>query len=674
MTNPDGPKFPSDPHEAFRMQNDVIGVRLWGPPKQPTFSIGKSDIWDRRWFEERQPSVAIQKIKELAIADGLSGIVRDPNNTIYDLYGKYDFPCPKPGAQLILGTPFATDARYKPDSDGSALITITDGYKRLSINLWVALMRSLIMMEFTCEGLEPDDLWVSVYRHRDTILPGQPVDPTIGGGESPDDFEQLPLPQSFQSDDCWGISQRFLPENTFPDGFHFAVTATSIGIEPEITCVDNKRNLGTPLWAEQEGRLSHGVIKRYTPLNQALGSSASATFHQIPEKFIIMTAVATTQDSCNDFESAVKTINEIKGIGIKGLQIEQSSALQKGQRRELAQAKVDENSRISTPKFVYPSLRKKGGYYGDIPLCSVDSTKFCFQDSALWHADFHLNEIRAEGMLTLGQFEELMPYCEMIHTLLTGAQENARDVYGLSGAMYPLVHFPLRTKGIAHTNLTWEQDIGLNGLICKPLWLYYRYTGDQDFLKNLAYPVLRECARFCHAYLTECDDGNLHVIPTVSPEHWGLTANFERNRDCTSAITLIRYLLNSSAKAARILDQDNNEAKSWESSAKKLVPYPIYMTDSGPIWVDVADAPPIEYNIPVPLTPVFWGDDVGLDSLPETLDIAKRTLNHINVWVPHRGYLNSCIRPRLGIWDQDSHISTENLLLSYRHLPRSIFI
>lgn len=46
--------LPRDPHQALRLQNDVVGVRLWGPATQPTLSIGKSDIWDRRWFGERQ--------------------------------------------------------------------------------------------------------------------------------------------------------------------------------------------------------------------------------------------------------------------------------------------------------------------------------------------------------------------------------------------------------------------------------------------------------------------------------------------------------------------------------------------------------------------------------------------------------------------------------------------
>jgi hypothetical protein len=189
-----------------------------------------------------------------------------------------------------------------------------------------------------------------------------------------------------------------------------------------------------------------------------------------------------------------------------------------------------------------------------------------------------------------------------------------------------------------------------------------------EYLENLAYPVLRECSRFIDAYLEEGDDDLLHIIPTVSPEHWGITPNFERNRDCTSALSLSKYLLNATASAAHVIGEDAKEARGWISSAEKVAQYPIYETDKGPVWVDVEGAPPIEYNIPVPLTPVMWGDDVGLDSEPWVLEMAKRTLEQIRIWKPHSGYLDGCIHPRLGIYRPGAKIGPENLLLSYQSI------
>jgi len=647
----------------------VLGVRVWGPPTQPTLSVGKSDIWDRRWFAERQPLVTLAQIRALAMADRLAEIARQPNDTVYSgLYQNYDFPCPKPGAQVILGTPFGTSVRLAPGEHRGVRVIVEGGGKRLTADVWVALARPLVVIELQHEGLEPGDFWLRVYRHHDTILPGEPVSPTLGGGPSATDFERLPAPHAFAADGRWGIVQQFPGETTFPDGFRVVAALSAIGAEGAVECREGEQGLGTPLWAEKEGRLDHGVVKRYGPINNAPGAAATATYGSLPGSFVALATIATSQDGADPAAVAASSLNEARTLGLEGLRREDSQVFARCRRKQVARARIGGQIRLAAPEFVPPSLRRPGGYYGDVPLCSVGSTKFCFQDAGLWHDDFHLNEIRAESMLTLGRYEELLPYCQLIRTLLPQAQENARDVYGLPGAMYPLVHFPLRCRGVAHTNLTWELDLGLNGLVAKPLWLYYRHTGDKAYLREVAYPVLREGARFVRAYLSEEADGRLHLIPTVSPEHWGLTARFERNRDCTSALTLTRYLLRAAAAAADELQLAGQEAAAWRAASKRLAPYPTFATPDEPVWVDVTGAPPIQYNIPVPLAPVFWGDDVGLDSPAETLALAKRTLAQIDVWPPHRGYLTSAVRPRLGIVEPGAPLGPEHLLLSYQSI------
>jgi len=658
--------LPRDPHDGLRLENDVVGVRVWGPATQPTLSLGKADIWDRRWRGERQPLVTLEQIRGLAMKDELWRIAPAGNSTVYDVYNQYDFPCPKPGAQLILGTPFGLHATAQALAEDRVRLTVEGEDKSLRATIWVALGRALAVVEVEAEGLEPGDFWVRVYRHRDTILPGAPLDASLPGETAPLDFEPLPRPTCWRNAAHWGIVQTFPTELTFPEGFSFVAAVTALGLDLDIGCREGEPGMGTPLWAEREGRLSHGVVKRYTPINEATGAAATARFAALPKSLTLVATIATTQDGADPAAVTSRTLDSARELGIEGLRQEQSDALRRARRSARARASLHRRVLVAAAAVVRPRLRRSGGHYGDVPLCSVASTKFCFQDSAPWHGDFHLNEIRAEPMLTLGQFEELWPYCEMLHALLPQAQDNARDAYGLAGAMYPLVHFPLRCRGIAHTNLTWEQDMGLNGLITKPLWLYYRYTGDTEFLRDLAWPVLRECARFVAAYLTEEPDGRLHIVPTVSPEHWGLTAHFERNRDCLSALTLTRYLLMAAAKTARIVGQADAETAAWRGAAARLAPLPTHTDEEGTLWVDVAGAPPIEYNIPVPLAAVFWGDEVGLDSPPEVLDLAQRTLDRIRVWEPHRFYLDGCVRPRLGIWRQGAAVGPENLLLSYQ--------
>lgn len=680
--------LPRDPHDGLRLENDIVGAVLWGPPTQPTLSLGRSDIWDRRWFGDRQPLITMAKIRELAMEDRLSEIMRHANDSVYDVYHRYDFPCPKPGAQLILGTPFGRAANVTERPDGALELAVSGNGKMLRATVCVCWSRSLAVVRCETEGLGPDDLWVRVYRHRDTILPGTPVDPTVGGGESATDFAPMAPPRAFLESGSFGILQDFPAEMTFPGGFGLAVAATLSGPAFRAELRDDEVGLGTPLWAEQEGRLSHGVVKRYAPINESPGAAATAKLTDVPEAFTLLAAIATTHDGPEVRAEACGMLQEADAVGYRGLLEEQRQTSDRMTRSERAAVRVSggretvevyglkfterhaqgDTAELAAARVSFPRLRRPDGHYSDVALCTVGNTKFWFQDAGLWHNDFHLNEIRAEPMLTLGLFPELLPYGEMVYGLLPMAEENAQEVYGLPGAMYPLVHFPLRWHGVTHTNPTWEQDLGLNGLVSKPLWLYYRYTGDEEFLRDVAYPVLRSCARFCRAYLTEEEDGRLHIFPTVSPEHWGLTPGLERNKDCLSALTLTKYLLRSASRAARVLGVDAEEAAGWHGAAERLAPYPTHETDQGPVWVDVLGAPPIEYNIPVPLAGVFWGDEVGLDSPPEVLKIALRTLDQIRIWEPHSPYLNWCIRHRLGVWTEDTKLAPESFLLSYQSI------
>ncbi len=97
--------------------------------------------------------------------------------------------------------------------------------------------------------------------------------------------------------------------------------------------------------------------------------------------------------------------------------------------------------------------------------------------------------------------------------------------------------------------------------------------------------------------------------------------------------------------------------------------YPTTETPAGRIFTDVEGGAPIEYNIPVPLSAVFWGDDIGLDSPPAQLELARRTLREINVWLPHRFYLNG-VRARLGAPAPGDTLDVEHFLQSYTGVLR----
>jgi Glycosyl hydrolase family 95 catalytic domain/Glycoside hydrolase family 95, C-terminal domain len=652
-----------------RLQNDDIGVILWGPDTAPTLSIGKSDVWDRRLPPTEKPVLTLAEMSRMA-QEGDPAIL--DGAAYYTGYNSYDFPCPKPVGQLILQLPFVGADGTLSLEEGEAETTLiaANGDKKLTLRVFVSSLRNLIVIRGHARDLEPGDMSIRLWRHRDTILPGGELHPTIGGKTSPEDFERLPPPRAGHGEDCAWVAQDFPGERTFPESFTSVLACRLADGEVEVEAVEDQVGLGTPMVTEKEGRLSHAIYKRFTPINDASGAAVTITPRKLDGSFTLFATVVTTQDDASPLTGAEDLLNNAVSMGADVLWEEHTKQLTDYAERPRARAWASDDSiKMDTPWGGVPYRVRPTGYYGDVPLCSVDSTKFCYQDSGRWHADFHFNEVDATRLCMQRQFDLLDPYYGMIHTMLPMAQANAREVYDCAGAMYPLVHYPLKADTVIHTHVTWEQSVEISALLARPFWLRFLYTWDMDFLRDRAYPVLREGARFYTDFLKLEEDGLYHVFPTVSPEHRGITRDLEFNKDSQSGITLIRYHLRAASQAARLLDIDSDEAVRWRDIAGHMPAYPTVDTEKGPIYIDVAGAQPMEYNIAVPLTAVFWGDDIGLDSPPEQLELMKRTLEVIDVWKPHQGYLKT-VRKRLGIYEPGDGIAMENLLQSHTGVIR----
>ena len=638
----------TDPSGGIRIGNGDMGAALWGPNHRPTFLLGKADIWDRRFYGHKEKVITLADIKRAATTgEGLAEIQAGG----YTTYGAYDFPCPKPGGQLIVGLPdppegWKIETRTGP-SPGEMVLIATRGEQRLEMRAYVHAARNLLVIEGQAKGVE--SCFLRLWRHRDTLKLGE-VHPTMGTHRAKTyDYSQdagngpLDPPTAGTDGQIGWITQAFPGERTFPNGFRYTAAIAAVGAAARVESVVGKPGLGTPASSPFEGKSDQSRPdwyrwKRYTPINEAPGAAATLTLTKLDGPFQVLVAMASSHDAA-DTLAAARTL------------------LRQAVREDAARRYEGHLAATRRPDYGWIT-RKLHGFYGDIPGCTVDTSAHCYQDSSMWHADFHFNELEFTGSFVRDEAHRLEPYYQLVERMLPMAQNNARTVYGKRGCVFALVHYPILTELPVHTNVVWEQSVEITALVLKPFWQHYLYTADRDFLRRRAYPVLREGARFYAEYVTPESDGFYHVFPTVSPENWGITRSLERNKDTQSALSLIRYHLRACAEAARILGVDAEERARWEQIAGRMAPYPTIPTPDGPIFTDAAGAPAldIEYNIAVPLSAVFWGDDISLDSPPETLAIARRTAEKIRAW---QGYISRA-RVRLG----DARAGTE-VLLSY---------
>jgi hypothetical protein len=183
------------------------------------------------------------------------------------------------------------------------------------------------------------------------------------------------------------------------------------------------------------------------------------------------------------------------------------------------------------------------------------------------------------------------------------------------------------------------------------LWWQYKYTLDEAYLRRV-YPMLRAAADFLVAFVQKGEDGKYHIVPTVSPENWGATVDYRLNRDCIIDLALTEFLLDAVLEGSRVLALDDALRERWREVRANLAPYPAGDGPSGRVWLDVAGAPQeVVYNVPVTLAPVFPGEQAGLGSPPQVLEVARRTARGVRleggndlVWQP-------MARARLGMLD-----------------------
>ena len=281
-------------------------------------------------------------------------------------------------------------------------------------------------------------------------------------------------------------------------------------------------------------------------------------------------------------------------------------------------------------------------------------------DTPAWHGDYHTNYNIQQTYwtaLAANHPELCEPYDRLISEYLPRAQWLAEKVYSLNGAYYPHVLFAYEPpdpeacfsrRGRQYIHHVWGMTLGVNGFSVQPVWQRYKYDPDPQRLQKVVYPVMRETALFYANFIEQCDGDSIAKLgPTVSPEHWGWSKYLDRNYDCTFDIALIRYTLEAAIEAAKILDQDIQLVEKFRAALLRLPDYP--RDKKGAIIVDVARAPAIEYNIPVPATPVFPGDVVTWWSDNDEKEIFARTIDGLKWNGNNATFMLAIARARLSM-------------------------
>jgi len=180
-----------------------------------------------------------------------------------------------------------------------------------------------------------------------------------------------------------------------------------------------------------------------------------------------------------------------------------------------------------------------------------------------------------------------------------------------------------------HGNPLWANWPMAGPWLCAHLWEHYRFGGDLRYLRETAYPVMKEAALFCLDWLVDDSAGGLMTSPSTSPEHRfrlpdGRTPALSESS--AMDIALIRELFRHCIEASRELGVDAEFAEELRETLRLLPTHRIGKHGQLQEWsLDYDDEDRFHRHVSH-LYDVYPGDAVTASEAPEWFEAAMMSL------------------------------------------------
>jgi alpha-L-fucosidase 2 len=215
------------------------------------------------------------------------------------------------------------------------------------------------------------------------------------------------------------------------------------------------------------------------------------------------------------------------------------------------------------------------------------------------------------------------PLFSMVEDLSVTGQNVAKEHYNLEGwvthhntdlwrGAAPINH---ANHGIWPTGGAW---------LSQHLWWHYQYSGNKGFLKNRAYPVLKEASRFFADYLTPWPENPEWLVsgPSNSPETGGLVMGPTMDHQ------IIRNLFANTIEAAEILGIDEDFAGMLKRKRDSIAPNQIGRHGQLQEWIEDVDDPNNKHRHVSHLWGLHPGSEIHPTTTPDLAEACKVTLAH----------------------------------------------
>ncbi|MEO8472594.1 MAG: glycoside hydrolase family 95 protein [Chryseolinea sp.] len=227
-----------------------------------------------------------------------------------------------------------------------------------------------------------------------------------------------------------------------------------------------------------------------------------------------------------------------------------------------------------------------------------------------------------------------LPFLQFIRDLSVNGEKTASINYGMKGwcahhntdiwrPSNPVGNFG---EGNPHW-ATWNMS---GPWLSAHMFEHYLFTGDKEFLKNEAWPVMKGAAEFCLDWLITGTDGKLISVPSVSPENTFITNKKDTAQisiNSTSDLALMKELFRNCIAVAEVLKTDKPFVAELRAALLKLPDYKVGSNGQLLEWNEEWQPADPSHRHLSHMYPVFPGSEVLSDKTGTLTNSAKVALS-----------------------------------------------
>lgn len=225
------------------------------------------------------------------------------------------------------------------------------------------------------------------------------------------------------------------------------------------------------------------------------------------------------------------------------------------------------------------------------------------------------------------------PLFSLIQNLAVTGKKTAKEFYGLDGWV---VHHnsdiwalsnPVGDLGTGDPKwANWA--MGANWL-CRHLWEHYQFTGEEKFLKDTAYPLMKGAVQFTLGWLIPDKDGYLVTAPSGSPENSFIDEKGVQGsiaQASTMDMSIIRDLFSHFIKASTQLGIVDAFTDTVAAKEKRLYPFHIGKKGNLVEWYKDWEDVEVHHRHVSHLFGLYPGEQISPVTTPALADAARKTL------------------------------------------------